>query len=472
MRSFSESFFWYDLETFGLNPSYDRIAQFAGQRTDLDLNPIGDPVILYCKLSADYIPDPAACLVTGITPQEVKAKGLPESEFIEKINNLFSIPGTCVCGFNSLRFDDEFIRNTLYRNFLDPYQREWKNGNSRWDILDLVRACHDFRPEGINWPGPSEKGNPVFKLTEMTAANNIEQIGAHDAMVDVNATIAVAKLIKRVQPRLFNHYLGLRSKVEAKNYLNPQDTPKPVLHTCAAFTNPKGCTSLIVPITPHVTNENSIVCFDLTKDIAPLLSAKSEDVFKVNGVIKVAVNKVPFLARPNALKSADYQRLGIDFAACMSRYEEITKHRTELIVKIRSNADDEFQSPDDPDFQIYSKFFSDYDKRLFSVIRQTPPEQRLNLKLDFEDPRCSQMLWRHVCRNYPLVLDEQNMAKWKSFSSTRLLCPPGDPINDIYFVSRKIDEKLSDTSLDARQKEILSKLREYMLSLKRFVGLQ
>lgn len=472
MRSFSESFFWYDLETFGLNPSYDRIAQFAGQRTDLDLNPIGDPVILYCKLSADYIPDPAACLVTGITPQEVKAKGLPESEFIEKINNLFSVPGTCVCGFNSLRFDDEFIRNTLYRNFLDPYQREWKNGNSRWDILDLVRACHDFRPEGINWPGPSEKGNPVFKLTEMTAANNIEQIGAHDAMVDVNATIAVAKLIKRVQPRLFNHYLGLRSKVEAKNYLNPQDTPKPVLHTCAAFTNPKGCTSLIVPITPHVTNENSIVCFDLTKDIAPLLSAKSEDVFKVNGVIKVAVNKVPFLARPNALKSADYQRLGIDFAACMSRYEEITKHRTELIVKIRANADDEFQSPDDPDFQIYSKFFSDYDKRLFSVIRQTPPEQRLNLKLDFEDPRCSQMLWRHVCRNYPLVLDEQNMAKWKSFSSTRLLCPPGDPINDINFVSRKIDEKLSDTSLDARQKEILSKLREYMLSLKRFVGLQ
>ena len=150
MRSFSESFFWYDLETFGLNPSYDRIAQFAGQRTDLDLNPIGDPVILYCKLSADYIPDPAACLVTGITPQEVKAKGLPESEFIEKINNLFSVPGTCVCGFNSLRFDDEFIRNTLYRNFLDPYQREWKNGNSRWDILDLVRACHDFRPEGIN----------------------------------------------------------------------------------------------------------------------------------------------------------------------------------------------------------------------------------------------------------------------------------------------------------------------------------
>jgi exodeoxyribonuclease-1 len=188
--------------------------------------------------------------------------------------------------------------------------------------------------------------------------------------------------------------------------------------------------------------------------------------------MKIAVNKVPFLARPNALKTADYQRLGIDFQACINRYDEITRHRSELIVKIRSNADDDFQTPDDPDFQIYSRFFSDYDKRLFNVIRSTPPEQRLNLKLDFEDPRCSQMLWRHVCRNYPLVLDETNLARWKSFSSTRLLCPPGNPINDIGFVSRKIDEKLADTSLDAKQKEILSRLRDYMLSLKRFVGLQ
>ncbi len=467
----SKSYFWYDLETFGLNPAYDRIAQFAGRRTDLDLNPIGDPIILYCRLSADYIPDPAACLVTGITPQEVKAKGIPESEFIEKINEIFSVPGTCVCGFNSLKFDDEFIRNALYRNFLDPYQREWKNGNTRWDIIDLVSACHDFRPEGINWPHPSAKGNPVFKLTELTAANGIEQIGAHDAMVDVDATIAVARLIKKVQPRLFDHYLKLRSKVEVKNYLDPQDIPSPVLHTCAAFTNPNGCTSLIVPITPHLVNENSIVCFDLSKDTAPLLSCKAEDVFKTEGVIKVALNKVPFLARPNALKGADYDRLGIDYAACMRRYEEITKHRTELILKIRSNSDDEFQVPDDPDFQIYSKFFSDYDKRLFNTIRSTPPEQRLKLNLEFNDNRCSQMLWRHVCRNYPKVLDETNLAKWKSFSSTRLLCPPGNPINDINFVSRKIEERLADNSLEPKQKQTLVQLRDYMKALKRYVGL-
>ena len=447
-----DTFFWYDLETFGLNPFYDRIAQFAGQRTDMDLNPIGDPVILYCRLSADYIPDPAACMVTGITPRIVKDKGLPESEFIEKINDIFSVPGTCVCGFNTLKFDDEFIRNALYRNFLDPYQREWKNGNSRWDIIDLVRACHDFRPQGISWPGPSDKGNPVFKLTELTAANHIDQVGAHDAMVDVNATIAVARLIKNANPKLFEYYLKLRNKSKVRDLLNPQDTPRPMLHTCATFTNPNGCTSMIVPITPHVKNENQIISFDLKQDIAPLLCAKAEDVFKVPGVMRIAINRVPFLAEVNTLRDQDYERLGIDRKLCMSRYEEIIRHRTELILKIRSNDKDEFDNPDDVDFQIYSKFFSDYDKRLFSAVRKTPPEQRLNLKLDFEDPRCPQMLWRHVCRNYPRTLDEENLKKWKSFSSTRLLCPPGNPINDINFVSRKIEERLADTSLDPRQK--------------------
>lgn len=468
-----DTFFWYDLETFGLNPAYDRIAQFAGQRTDMDLNPIGDPVILYCKLSADYIPDPAACLVTGITPQEVKKKGIPESEFIGKINDIFSVPGTCVCGFNTLKFDDEFIRNTLYRNFLDPYMREWKNGNSRWDIIDLVRACHDFRPQGINWPGPNEKGNPVFKLTSLTAANSIEQTGAHDAMVDVNATIAVARLIKKVQPRLFAHYFSLRSKSKVRDLLNPQDTPRPVLHTCAAFTNQRGCTSMILPITPHVKNENTIVCFDLSKDPSNLLTAKPEDVFKVPGVMKVATNKVPFLATCNTLKDADYTRLGIDYESCLSRYRILTEHRTELIIKIRSNDSDEFVVPDDPDFQIYSGFFSDYDKRLFETIRSTPPDQRLNLRLRFQDPRCDQMLWRHVCRNYPRTLSDEDQKKWKAFASTRLLSPPGNPLNDINFVSRKIDERLNEdpSGLTDRQKDTLEELRKYIADLRKYVEL-
>ena len=468
-----ESFFWYDLETFGLNPFYDRIAQFAGQRTDVDLNPIGDPVILYCRLSADYLPDPGACLVTGITPQEVKKKGIPESEFIEKINSLFSQCGTCVCGFNTLKFDDEFIRNALFRNFIDPYEREWKNNCSRWDIIDLVRATHDLRPDGINWPPASDKGNPVFKLTELTAANNIQQVGAHDAMVDVNATIAVAKLIKEKQPRLFEHYLKLRNKIQVKNYLDLQQLPKPLLHTNAIFTNPNGCTSMIVPLTPKVNQDNSVYCFDLTKDPSALFSADSGNIHKVPGVFRLAVNKVPFIAPLSALKYEDYARLGLDYGLCFTRYNMIIQNRGELLVKFRDNTGDDYPESTDPDFSIYSGgFFTDHDKNLFSVIRQTPAKQRLLLNFDFNDARCREMLWRHVCRNYPEVLDSENIEKFRNFSISRLLNPPSDAINDIFFVENKIEEKLNEDNLSEKETFTLQCLKEYSQSLRRYLKIE
>jgi len=467
-----DSFFWYDLETFGLNPFYDRIAQFAGQRTDLELNPIGEPVILYCKLSADYIPDPAACMVTGITPQEVKQKGIPESEFIERINRLFSVQGTCVCGFNTLKFDDEFIRNALYRNFIDPYEREWRNGCSRWDIIDLVRACHDFRPQGIIWPQAKDNGNPDFRLTELTAANHIDQTGAHDAMVDVNATIAVAKLIKEKQPRLFDHYLNLRSKIEVKNMLELQDVPKPLLHTSTIFTNPRGCTAMVVPISPNINQDNSILCFNLAEDPAVLISCDTDDIYKTKGLFKISINKSPFLAPLNTITMADYERLGINYNLAMEHYRQIVLNKAKLLSKFRENPGDVFENSDDPDFGIYSKFFTDYDKRLFETIRMTPPEQRLKLNLSFEDSRCSTMLKRHVCRNYPQVLDKDTLSWWKEFATSRLLCPPGDPINDIFFVERKIQEKTEDPSIQEEQKGILKQLDDYLKSLRRYLGIK
>ncbi|MFA7119055.1 MAG: exodeoxyribonuclease I, partial [Sphaerochaetaceae bacterium] len=268
---------WYDLETFGLNTRYDRIAQFAAQRTDMELNPIGDSIVLYGKVSDDYLPDPLACLLTGITPSDTE-KGLCEYELIQRINKEFSVANTTVCGFNNINFDDEMIRSALYRNFFDPYEREWKNGCSRWDIIDLVRAAHDLRPEGILWPPKNpENGNPVFRLTELTKANNIEQKGAHDAMVDVNATIAIARLLKNKQPKLYDYYFKLRKKEAVKQVVR---TPfgEPVLYTASRFTNPNGCSAMIVPLTPAKDMSNSFLCFDLSKDPTSLFTATSEQI--------------------------------------------------------------------------------------------------------------------------------------------------------------------------------------------------
>ncbi|MFT7661707.1 MAG: exodeoxyribonuclease-1, partial [Gammaproteobacteria bacterium] len=200
----ANTFYWHDYETFGVDPSKDRPSQFAGLRTDEDLNPVGEPLVIYCQPQKDILPAPQACLITGITPQLAMEKGLLEPQFIEAIHRQLSVPGTCGVGYNSIRFDDEVTRYALYRNFFDPYQREWKNGNSRWDIMDMLRLTRALRPEGIEWPD-HEPGRPSFKLEHLTAANGLAHEAAHDALSDVTATIAVAKLVKDKQPRLFDY---------------------------------------------------------------------------------------------------------------------------------------------------------------------------------------------------------------------------------------------------------------------------
>ena len=181
--SSSETLLWHDYETFGADPARDRPAQFAAQRTDLDLNPIGDPLCLYARPPRDYLPQPDACLITGITPQLADEKGEVEAAFIASIEAELLRPGTCASGYNSLRFDDNVTRFTLYRNLRDPYAREYGEGRSRWDLIDPMRTAYALRPDGIAWP-LREDGLPSFRLEDLSRANGIEHGDAHDALGD------------------------------------------------------------------------------------------------------------------------------------------------------------------------------------------------------------------------------------------------------------------------------------------------
>jgi exodeoxyribonuclease-1 len=464
-----ETIFWYDLETFGLDSHYDRIAQFAGQRTDLDLNPIGEPIVHYCRVSDDYLPDPLSCLITGITPQEANEKGMCESDFIGRINDEFSVPDTTVAGFNNIRFDDEFIRNALYRNFLDPYKREWDNRCSRWDIIDLVRAAYDLRPEGIEWPPRKpETGNPTFKLTALTEANGIEQVGAHDALVDVNATIAVARLVKEKQPRLYRYYFQLRKKAKVKEIVK---TPmgSPILYTASFFSTKEGCSRLVVPLTPLPDNPNGILCFDLSKDVSPLLQATAETLPKTEGLFTLAVNKCPFVSTGSVLSDKLAVKLGVDKELAMTRYEQL-RARPDLLLMLREYRDT-FEPVKDVDFLLYDGFFPDSDLKRFALVRKAEPKDKLSLNLAFDDPRSQQLLFRHVCRNWSELLDEPTSAKWRSFCANRILNPPGNIKVNWEFFRRKVEEKLASTETTPEEKLVLARLKEYGNSLgKRIFG--
>ena len=236
------SIYWHDYETFGAHPKTDRPSQFAGIRTDFDLNIISEPLMIYAKPADDFFPEPDACLVTGITPQKALNDGLPESEFMHNILTEFSQANTCVAGYNSIRFDDEVTRYSLYRNLYPAYDREWQNGNSRWDIIDLVRVTHALRPDGIHWP-KHENGKPSYRLEDLTRENNLNHEAAHDALSDVLATIAVAKLIKEKQPALYDYYFKNRQKRSVMKLLDLENK-KPVLHTSSMFSTDYYCTEI------------------------------------------------------------------------------------------------------------------------------------------------------------------------------------------------------------------------------------
>jgi exodeoxyribonuclease-1 len=430
----NKSIFWHDYETFGSDPRVDRPCQFAGIRTDEDLNEIEEPVVLWCQPAPDFLPHPIACRVTGITPQQALEKGVVEAEFCRQVLGLFSEPGTCTAGYNSLRFDDELSRHMFYRCFHDPYEREWKHGNSRWDLIDMLRATRALRPEGINWP-LREDGNPSFRLEALTAANNIPHEGAHDALADVRATIAMAKLVREKQPRLYDYLYTNRQKNRLIPMLDLQQKT-PVVHVSGMFPAARGCLGIVMPLMKHPRNNNGVVVLDLCSDpgpwldlsaeeIAARLYARSEDLEE--GEERVALktvhlNRCPVLAPLSVLNGDIQTRYDIDLDSVTARREQVLAVR-DLAARLHEVFDADFPASDtDPELQLYSGGFMDeHDKRLMQKVQGAAPASLAPLAAQFHDKRMPEMLFRYRARNWPDTLDSIEAAKWENWCRERLL---------------------------------------------------
>ncbi|MBC7513719.1 MAG: exodeoxyribonuclease I, partial [Herminiimonas sp.] len=272
----NHTFLWHDYETFGVQPRRDRPAQFAAIRTDAALNEIGAPLMLYCQPAPDFLPDPQSCLITGITPQICLERGVPEHAFASAIEEAFATPGTIGVGYNTIRFDDEVTRFLFWRNLIDPYAREWQNNCGRWDILDMVRTAYALRPEGIEWPRHPD-GRPSFRLEHLTAANGLSHDSAHDALSDVRATIALARLIRQHQPRLFDFCVALHKKDRVSDEIG-WPLQRPFLHVTGMVPAERGCIALVWPLAIHPTNRNEVIVWDLAHDPAPLSGMTASEI--------------------------------------------------------------------------------------------------------------------------------------------------------------------------------------------------
>jgi len=466
------SFYWHDYETFGRVPRRDRPAQFAGVRTDAQLNEVGEPLMIYCQPSPDTLPDPESCLLTGITPQTCLQRGVPEHAFAAQVLQALGQPGTVGVGYNTIRFDDEVTRHLFWRNLIDPYGREWQNQCGRWDLLDTVRCAWALRPEGIQWPR-HEDGRVSFKLEHLTAANGLAHEAAHDALSDVRATIGLARLIRQHQPRLFDFCFKLHKKEAVWAEIG---VGRPFLHISGMFPADRGCLGLVMPLGIHPSNKNELIVWDLAHDPAELLGLSLDDIrlrlFSKTAdlpegttrlpVKSIHVNKSPVvIGNLKTLPAATAEKWGLDMAQGLRWAKWATEHAAELAavpwaqVFTRPQAS---QAPD-VDEDLYGGFVGPADRRTLERLRTLTGPALSAKRPGFEDPRLEELLFRYRARNWPDTLDDDEQARWQQLRHDRLHEGLGTGQTIADFLA-KVDE-LSEAA-DERGQALLGELVDYV----------
>ncbi|RZL86363.1 MAG: exodeoxyribonuclease I [Variovorax sp.] len=470
----SLTFLWHDYETFGAVPRRDRPSQFAAIRTDAELNEIGEPLMIYCKPAPDYLPSPEACLITGITPQQCLERGIPEHEFAAQIERVFSQPGTIGVGYNTIRFDDEVTRFLFWRNLIDPYAREWQNECGRWDLLDVVRLCYALRPEGIEWPKKAD-GAQSFRLEDLARANGLLHESAHDALSDVRATIALARLIRSRQPKLFDFAFALHKKDRVASELGlptGRETARPFLHVSGMFPAERGCLAVMWPLASHPSNKNEVLAWDLAHDPAELrdldvatlrlrLFTRTADL--PEGVVRlpmkgIHLNKSPMVvANLKTLAPAMAERWGIDLETAL-RHAEIARALPDMSAIWPQVYERPREAAPDVDEDLYGGFVGNGDRRRLTQLRSLSPAALVLARTGFDDPRLEELLFRYRARNFPESLDESEAERWEAHRVARLLEGEGG-VRNVDQLFAEID--VLAEAADERAEAILGALYEY-----------
>lgn len=451
------SYYFYDLETSGLNPRGDRIMQFAGMRTDMDFRPLGDPVNLLIEMPNDTLPSPTAIMVTGITPQACNRDGISEREFCRFIVEDMAAPNTVIVGYNSVRFDDEFMRSALWRNFHDPYAWQWRNKQSRWDLLDVVRMTRALRPEGIEWP-VTEDGHATNRLELITKLNGIAHEHAHDALSDVEALIAVTKLIREKQPQLFDYLFNMRLKRMVKKLVNP-DKAQPFVYSSGRYPSEFEKTTVAYPIAK--SKNDKVLVFDLRYDVNDLLATEKEREAEIEALMQkekgltaeramykvlegkphsdikhppfkknffpivkqLQYNRCPAVAPIGVLEKNDgWKRIGLTKLQIEENLEKLLQNQEFLdrVIAYDEKYGDNYQPAADPESALYNGFLGPKDQTICAAVRSAGKEDMKKFHPHFEDERLAELLLHYKGKYYPASLNAEETAEWEKYRTGRL----------------------------------------------------
>lgn len=470
------SLYFYDLETSGFSPRDARIMQFAGQRVDLDLKPIGEPHNYFIKLAEDTLPEPDAVLLTGITPQQTIDQGISEAAFLKIFTEEIALAGTVFVGFNNIRFDDEFMRFLHYRNFYDAYRWHWADQRSRWDLLDLVRMTRALRPDGIKWPVDS-KGVPANRLELLSSINKLDHASAHDALSDVQATIALAKLIQQKQPKLFKFLLEHRDKQKIADLVQ---NGTPFVYTSGKYSNEFEKTTVAVHVSAHPKKTGSLV-YDLRHDPSAYVDLSADKLAELwthyckerpcshdrLPVKTLQYNRCPAVAPLGVLDAPSQKRLNLDLKMIQKHHQHLLAHQEKFVDSLRKAVDlletaqqkRLLQDESDVDSRLYEGFIDRVDQVVMEKVRNTDPELFTDHNITFHDERLTHLLPLYQARNFPKTLSTEQRQVWDQFRERKLLGGKQESRAARYF--KRLEELSQQPALTDHQRYLLEELQLY-----------
>ena len=476
----ANSLYFYDLETSGIDPKQARVMQFAGQRVDLDLNAIGEPHNIIIALNEDILPDPEAILITGITPQQTLEEGITEVEFMKIFDEEIAVPGTIMVGFNSIRFDDVFMRFMRYRNFYDAYSWQWKDDRSKWDLLDVVRMTRALRPKGINWP-VDKTGKATNRLELLTVENGLDHAKAHDALSDVEATISLARLLREKQPKLFDYLLSIRDKKVVSKLLHSND---PYVYTAGRVSSDNEKTTVVRTIA-EVQQKSAVLAYDLRVDPEPFFDMTEEQILEAwqwkaiedrteddirLPIFEIALNQCPAVAPLATLDQDSQERIHLDIELVLKNKKKLAS-ATEFVNRVLTAHGKRTQQQlqhfksksTDADGQLYSGFIGNDDQTTMTKVRNAQPKELYSYSDKLRDKRLQQLLPLYKARNFPLTLTDEERSQWEAHKNKKLFEGGDNSQLAKYFM--KLQEISTRPGLTVAQQHLLEDLQLYGQSL-------
>ena len=444
------TYLFYDIETTGLNKSFDQVVQFAAIRTDKDLNFL-ESYEYKVKLNKDVIPSPYALITHRIGISDLD-DGLTEYEAIKKIHKLLNEPNTISLGYNTLGFDDEFLRFSFYRNLLTPYTHQFANNCKRMDIFPIAVMFHLFKNEIIKWP--KLEGKTSLKLEQLNFANKLASGQAHDAMVDVKATLALAKLFFQ-EKNMWDYLADFFNKhVDLKRVADLKDQMALVLDGFFGADNFYQCPAILLG--NHLHYKNQLLWLRL--DTEDLTKTTIDNVKETTRVI----NKKP--GEPSFI------------LPMKDRFVKLSKERLELAQKnlkwlhdnpkkydIIANHYKEYKHPTyentDIDASLYlNGFMSQTEQRFCDNFHKSTIEEKIKMTKDLNSSNIKTISERVLARNFNQSFDNFNNL----IKQSEVIDFQGRVKLTKEKALEQITEIKDSLKLDARQNELLDELKAYI----------